>query len=114
MIVLHNTNDQASIQFVAAHCAGLAVIDWYGDDTAREAYLADSGNPAPSAFPTVVVDIPAYTETLPSYGDNGELLGVVTVSVPAHREALRLPASMAAVEQYLAYVEARAAANPPE
>lgn len=114
MIILHNPQDQLSRDFVTTYGDSCEVLDWYADEATREAYLAEPGNPAPSAFPTVVIDIPAYTETLPSYGDNGELLGVATVTVPAHREALRLPASMAAVEQYLAYVEARAAANPPE
>jgi hypothetical protein len=48
MIILHNSQDQASRDFVAAHGDSQAVIDWYSPE--RETYTG----PTPSAFPSVV------------------------------------------------------------
>ena len=48
MIILHNSQDQASRDFVATNGEGHTVIDWYSDQ--RATYTG----PTPSAFPSVV------------------------------------------------------------
>lgn len=66
----------------------------------------------PGNLPLVIVDAPAYSANIPQY-DGGAFVGMDLVNVPAGQEAILRPASWAAVESYLAYVQARAAANPP-
>ncbi|MDR3641329.1 MAG: hypothetical protein P4L39_08405, partial [Humidesulfovibrio sp.] len=68
--------------------------------------------PAPSAYPSVVVDVPAYMADVPSLDADGGFLGMTRQEVAAHQEALRMPASWAAVGAYVAYVTTRATANP--
>jgi len=65
-----------------------------------------------SAYPSVVVDVPAYMQDERVLDADGGLLGMTRTEVPAHQEVLRLPASWDAVAEYMAFVTARAAANP--
>jgi hypothetical protein len=101
MILLHNNEAELSRALLASLPAGVEVIE------------GDGGYPV-SAYPSVVVDVPAYAEDRPGFGPEGEFLGMVRVLMPAHRETLRLPASWAAVDEFAAYAAARAAQNPVE
>jgi hypothetical protein len=85
MIILHNSQDQVSRAFVAAHGNGQTVIDWYSDE--RETYTG----PTPSAFPSIV-DLDAA---------GGSVI-------------VRLPADIADAEaQIAAIVAARPPVTPP-
>ena len=53
MIILHNSLDKKSREFVAQYGEGQTVIDWYQDQAARDSYLAQ-GLPSPSSFPSLV------------------------------------------------------------
>jgi len=53
MIILHNKHSKKSRAFVDKHGEGNTVIDWYGDEAGREAYLAEN-DVQPSAFPYCV------------------------------------------------------------
>lgn len=106
MILLHHDQSELSRALLAALPEGAAFLDCTGG-------LPDGyGGPQPSAFPSVVVDVPAYSETVPSLDEDGGLLGMATHNVAARQEALRMPASWAAVAEYNAYAAARAAENP--
>lgn len=76
------------------------------------AVQAEPGAYALSAYPSVVVDVPAYSETVPAYDADGGLTGMTTRTVAAHQEVLRLPASWDAVAQYNAYAATRATQSP--
>ena len=69
-----------------------------------------------SAFPSVVVDVPAYSETVPAYDttDGGRLTGTEVQTVLAHQEVLRMPVSWDAVAQFNTWTAARAAQSPAE
>jgi hypothetical protein len=84
MIILHNSQDQVSRDFVAAHGAGHAVIDWYGG-------AVEYAGPSPSAFPSVV-DMDA---------EGGPVI-------------VRLPVDMADAEAQIAAEVARRNEPPPE
>ena len=58
MIILHNHMSKASREFVATHGEGHTVISWY--EGGREAWIAAGGTDKVSAFPSIVVDMPAY------------------------------------------------------
>ena len=73
---------------------------------------AEPGTYAISAYPSVVVDVPAYMQDRANLDAEGGLLGMTRVAADAHQEVLRLPASWAAVAEFVAFVTARAAANP--
>ena len=60
----------------------------------------------------MVVDVPAYSDDRPLIGEGGEFLGMVAVTVPAHPELLRLPASWEAVASFQACVDDRARLRP--
>lgn len=76
-----------------------------------EAIEGDGGHSV-SAYPSVVVDVPAYGVDQAQYGEDGEFLGMVRATVPASQELLRMPASWAAVQSYQEFVENRARMNP--
>ena len=73
---------------------------------------SDPGVYAISAYPSVVVDVPAYMQDVPLLDEQGGFLGMQKSEVAAHAEVLRMPASWAAVEEFVAFVTARAAASP--
>lgn len=112
MILLHHPEVELSRALLATLPEGCGCVDWTSEAQFAE-YLA-GGGPTPSAFPTVVVDVPAYAEDRPQLGHDGEFLGMAPQTVPAHQEALRMPASWEAVAAFVDYVAARAAASPPE
>jgi hypothetical protein len=76
------------------------------------AVQSDAGEYVLSAYPSVVVDVPAYMQGERVLNADGGLLGMTRVEVAAHQEVVRLPASWDAVAEYVSFVTARAAANP--
>lgn len=114
MILLHHPEAQLSRDLFSALPENCGCVDWTSD-AQREAYLAQAaalGSPSPSAFPTVVLDVPAYAEDRPLFGEGGEFLGMAAVTVPAHLEGLRLPASWGAVASFVSSVADRALLRP--
>lgn len=107
MILLHHPEVELSRALLAALPEDCGCVDW-----TSEAQRADYTGPAPSAFPSVVVDVPAYAEDRPQFGEGGEFLGMEPVTVPAHQEALRMPASWDAVASFTASVDERAQLRP--
>lgn len=95
MKLLHNNEVELSRNLLAALPEGVEVIE------------GDGGYPV-SAYPSVVVDVPAYIEKRPAFNEAGELTGMEDFTVPTHEELLRMPASWEAVNSYVAFVEARA------
>lgn len=59
MIILHNSLDKGSREFVANHGEGLEVIDWYREEGKRTRYL-EAGYPPPSSFPSLVDEEKLY------------------------------------------------------
>ena len=109
MILLHHKESELSRTLLAVLPDGATSID------CTSGIPADYTGPmGVSAYPSVVVDVPAYSETVPAYDADGGFTGMETRSVAAHQEALRMPASWDAVDEYVAYVAARAAASPAE
>lgn len=100
MKLLHHPEVELSRALLAALPQGAQVV------------VGDGGHPV-SAYPSVVVDVPAYVEKRPAFNEAGELTGMEDFLVPGHEEVLRLPASWQAVDSYLAFALARAAASPP-
>jgi hypothetical protein len=56
--------------------------------------------------------VPAYMQDAPLTDADGGFLGMTQIVVPAHQEALRMPASWEAVAEFNAFAAQRAAANP--
>lgn len=56
-----------------------------------------------SAYPSVVVTIPAKEFQAPQYDADGGLLGIITTGSPEHEEIIRLPASWEAVNAYVVW-----------
>ena len=110
MILVHHPEVELSRNLLAALPQGCAVVDW--TDEAQRADYLDTISLPPSAFPSVVVDVPAYADDRPLIGEGGEFLGMAAVVVPAHQEALRLPASWEAVESFTASGAERARLKP--
>ena len=108
MLLLHHQESELSRALLAALPEGATSLDCTGGIPASYA------GPTPSAYPSVVVDVPAYTQTVPAYDADGGLTGMTTQTVAAHAEALRMPATWAAVDEYNAYTAARTAQNPAE
>ncbi len=110
MILLHHPEVELSRELLAALPAGCGCVDWTSE--AQRAEYAALGGPSPSAFPTVLADVPAYAEDRPLFGEQGEFLGMAAVTVPAHQEALRMVASWDAVVSFADSVEDRARLRP--
>lgn len=108
MILLHHAESELSRALLAALPEGVDVVD------CAQGLPEDYTGPQPSAYPSVVVDVPAYMADVPHLDADGGLLGMTRRESPAHQDALRMPASWAAVDEYVAFVAARAAANPVE
>lgn len=101
MKLLHNNEVELSRALLANLPEGVEVIE--GD-----------GGYAVSAYPSVVVDVPAYAEDRPSYGPEGEFLGMEHIDVAGGEEVLRMPAGWDAVASFVVFVQSRAQANPPQ
>lgn len=99
MILLHHPEVELSRTLLATLPEGVEVIEGPGDF-------------AVSAFPSVVVDVPAYSEDRPQFGADGEFLGMEAAAVPEHQELLRMPASWDAVASFVASAEERAQLRP--
>lgn len=93
MIILHNSYSEASRAFVAAHGGGAEVYDWYKGG--REAWTTLRGTMKVSAFPSVVVDMPAYRTWSFIDGDGTE---VPAEDRPAEQRMIRQPRDMADVQ----------------
>lgn len=106
-ILLHHNESELSRTLLDSAPEGLTVADFTGGAP------ADYSGPQPSAFPSVVVDVPAYSADTPMFGQDGEFLGMARMNIPAQQEAVRMPASWEIVDSYVGYVQARAVANPP-
>jgi hypothetical protein len=59
-----------------------------------------------------VVEGPAHGLDRPLFGEDGTFLGMERAAVPAHQEAIRMPASWEAVQSFVSSVEDRARLNP--
>lgn len=112
MILLHHPEVELSRDLLAALPEGCGCVDWTSE-AQREEYASQCGID-PSAFPSIIVDVPAYAHDVPLLGADGEFLGMGRATMPATQEALRMPASWAAVDGYVDFVNQRAAENPPE
>ena len=97
MIILHNYMSKASREFVAAYGEGNTVISWY--EGGREAWIAAGGTDKVSAFPSIVVDMPAYKvperlglddQTLPEH------------FIPAEVVMIRKPTSLNDISDWIA------------
>jgi hypothetical protein len=115
MILLHHPEVELSRGLLSALPEGCGCVDWTSEVQREEhmALAAANNGLSPSAFPSVIVDVPAYSADRPVFGPEGEFLGMEAATVPAHQEALRLPASWDAVASFMASVEDRARLSPP-
>lgn len=95
MILLHHPEVELSRTLLGSMPEGVMAV------------TGDGGYPV-SAYPSVVVTVPAYIEKRPTLNAAGEFAGVVEVEVPAHEELLRMPASWEAVQSFVDFAEARA------
>lgn len=98
MKLLHNKESELSRTLLATLPEGVEVIE------------GDGGYPV-SAYPSVVIDVPACIEKRPAYDSEGNLAGVEAVSVDGHEEVLRSPASWEAVAQVMGLYQAKASAH---
>lgn len=89
MKLLHHPEVELSRSLLASAPEGVEVIE------------GDGGYPV-SAYPSVVVDIPADEFQAPMYGPDGELLGVQWTAYDDHEEVIRMPVSWDAVAEYVA------------
>ena len=94
MKLLHNNEVELSRNLLASLPVGVEVIE--GD-----------GGYAVSAYPSVVINVPTYTEQRTYFDEQGDMAGVAPVTIPAHEEVLRSPASWDAVAQIVAFYAAK-------
>ena len=111
MILLHHPEVELSRELLAALPELCGCVDW--SSPAQRAEYAAHGGPEASAFPSVVVEVPAYGADLPLFDADGVFLGMGRITVPAHQEAVRLPANWEAVQSFVDSVADRARLNPP-
>ena len=123
MIILHNSLDRESREFVAAAIAdfgttlgpfsdGVAVTedgritiyDWYAGG--RDAFWAAGHTDKVSAFPSVIVDIPTH-RVPPTSESPGH-------TAPRRQHALRKPADMAEVMDFLTEINVELAESTGE
>lgn len=89
MKLLHHPEVELSRSLLASLPSGVEVIE------------GDGGYPV-SAYPSVVVTIPANEFQAPVYGPEGELLGVQWTAYDEYEEVIRMPISWEAVAEYVA------------
>lgn len=101
MIILHSPFDKASRDFVEAYGEGHTVLEY-----------PECVNQFPniSAFPSVVIEVPAY-KTEDTVGENEEFSP--GINIPNYTELLRCPANWQEVEDYISMVNQRAIDSPP-
>ena len=95
MILLHHPEVELSRTLLDSTPEGVEIVEGSG------------GYPV-SAYPSVVVMVPAYAEDRTQFGPDGEFLGMARVIIEAHEEVLRMPGSWQAVESFVASVTERA------
>ncbi|WP_243544798.1 hypothetical protein [Pseudodesulfovibrio tunisiensis] len=113
MIILHNRQDRASREFLLTMPeAGHEIIEWYTEPTKVATYMAEHPGLSPSAFPSVVLPVPAYREperTIRHSESPDDIESIPARDVPAHCELLRCPTDWAEVEARVKAEEERAA-----
>jgi len=101
MIVLHNSHDRESREFVENHCGpDDEIYDWYKGG--REEWVEKHGTMQVSAFPSVIVDIPAHES--PIYDRGGNVIGTFTETACQH--AIRKTEDLADIDRALARINA--------
>lgn len=93
MKLLHHKEVELSRSLLASIPVGTEVID---------CSVAPPYDIYPSAYPSVVITVPAAEYEAPMYGPDGELLGVQWTGHDAYEEVIRMPVSWEAVAQYVA------------
>lgn len=117
MIILHNSYDKASRRFISSlglndpNSPKIKVYDWYRGG--KERFIAD-GYPdlQPSAFPSVLVETPAYEVVAdPAKGR------LTSTKVEAGPKLVRLPANISDVDAHIDSINTDIsdynATNPP-
>lgn len=94
MILLHSKEVELSRSLASTAPEGTTIIE--GD-----------GGYAVSAYPSVVITVPAAQCEAPVYGPEGELLGVQWTGHDEYEEVIRMPVSWEAVQSFVAFIEAR-------
>jgi len=98
MLLLHNKEIELSRKLLETLPEGTEVIEGAGEYPV-------------SAYPSVVVLVPAYVEKRQAINEAGEFTGMEDVLVPAHEELLRMPSSWEAVQSFINFVEERTLSN---
>ena len=110
MILVHNNHVELSRNLLASIPDGVTSIDCTNGIPTEDESLSILQNI--SAYPSVIIDVPAYSVKQTAYDENSNITGVTTTTVPAHQELLRSPLSWDAVNQYVAFVTERATESP--
>ena len=95
MILLHHNEVELSRKLLATKPENIEVIEGPGEYSI-------------SAYPSVVVDVPAYLEKRMTFNEAGEFLGIETIQISNHKEILRAPVSWEAVQNYIEFINDRA------
>lgn len=95
MILLYDKEVELSRTLLESAPLGIEVIAGHG------------GYPI-SAYPSVVVLVPAYVEKRQAINEASEFTGMEDVLVPEHEELLRMPSSWEAVQSFMNFVKERA------
>lgn len=90
MKLLHNKESELSRILLESAPEGLEIIEGSG------------GYPV-SAYPSVVVTLPACKFEAPAYGPDGELLGIKWVTSEEFEDVIRMPVSWGAVAEYVEF-----------
>jgi len=98
MLLLHNKEIELSRKLLETLPEGTEVIEGAGEYPV-------------SAYPSVVVLVPAYVEKRQAINEASEFTGMEDVLVPAHEELLRMPSSWEAVQSFINFVEERTLSN---
>lgn len=94
MKLLHHPESELSRKLLETIPAGVEVVD---------GALASPDYPV-SAYPSVVVVLPAKEVYLPVYDTDGGLLGVELTAIDEREVILRMPTSWEAVHDYINFV----------
>jgi len=93
--LLHNNEIELSRDLLVALPEGVEVIEGAGEYPV-------------SAYPSVIVLVPAYVEKRQAINEASEFTGMEDVLVPEHEELLRMPNSWEAVQSFVNFIEERA------
>jgi hypothetical protein len=99
MIILHSQHDEKSRRFVEKYGEGNEVLS-YPECVQRFPYIR--------AFPSVIIDVPAYHVPAGTISEEQEAFNVA-----AHEELVDTPVEWSEVEEAIEAVNQRAADYPP-